>query len=74
MTSIEFESVLQNIADGTQFTLGRNAAGRVRLKVYSGPFGMFVKRYGVDDTQLQLLRSALSERDGEFGSASIKHG
>ena len=73
MTSNEFDSVLQSIVGGTRFTLGRNAVGRVRLKLYSGPFGIFAKRYGVDETQLQLLRNALSERDGEFDYASSKH-
>ena len=60
MIESEFQHVSRRIGSGAKFWLGRNAAGRMRLKLYIGPFGFFTQRYEIDDAELQRLRRVLA--------------
>ena len=60
MIEAEFQHVSRHIGRGAKFWLGRNAAGRMRLKLHIGPFGVFTQRYEIDDVELQRLRTILA--------------
>ncbi len=63
MRESEFQLVCRQIWRGAKYNLGRNAAGRLRLKIYSGPFGLFVKRYSIDQEELEVLRNTLAKKN-----------
>ena len=60
MVESEFQIPRQRIERGVSFKIGRNAAGRSRLKLYTGPFGWFVQRFDLEDAKLLQLRQLLA--------------
>ena len=60
MIESDFQQVSRHIGSGAKFWLGRNAAGRMRLKLHIGPFGIFTQRHEIDDAELQRLRGVLA--------------
>ena len=60
MIESEFQQVSRRIGSGAKFRLGRNATGRMRLKLHVGPFGLFTQRFEIDEAELQRLRSVLA--------------
>lgn len=60
MIESDFRLVCRRIGMGAKFRLGRNPAGRLKLKLRCGPFGVFVKRFDINDDDLKKLRTALS--------------
>lgn len=59
MLDSEFRHVCQRISNGAKFRMGRNATGRVRLKLHTGPFGLFVKRFEINEAEFERLRGLL---------------
>jgi len=60
MQESDFNMVCRLICRGSKYSLGKNAAGRLRIKVYTGPFGIFVKRYPILQEELDLLRRTVA--------------
>jgi len=72
MVDTELQQVCRQIAAGAKFQLGRNPAGSMRLRLHSGPFGLFVKRFELTDDDFQQLKLALNKRHkGKKKSAHI---
>ena len=46
---------------GHRILIGRNHVGRIKIKILSGPFGMFVRRYETDHVTLGEIRQVLAE-------------
>ena len=59
MLEQDIDRVCRKINSGAKFRLGRNHAGRTKLKLYTGPFGLFVRRFDLTDTDLLRLRQVL---------------
>ena len=55
----DFNRVCRKISSGAKFQLGRNHAGRMKLKLYGGPFGLFVRRFDISDADVIRLRQVL---------------
>lgn len=56
MESIELVEVRKLLDRGKRVYIGRDAAGRHKLKFKTGPFGVLTKRYTVDFKTMQTLR------------------
>jgi hypothetical protein len=59
MLEQDFSRVCRKIGSGAKFRIGRNHTGRIKLKLYTGPFGLFVRRFDRSDADLQRLREVL---------------
>lgn len=59
MLEQDFSRVCRKIGSGAKFRIGRNHTGRTKLKLYTGPFGLFVRRFELSDADLQRLREVL---------------
>ena len=59
MLEQDINQVCRKISSGAKFLLGRNHAGRTKLKLYTGPFGLFVRRFDLADADLLRLRQVL---------------
>ena len=59
MLEQDINRVCRKISGGAKFSLGRNHAGRSKLKLYSGPFGLFVRRFDLTDADVLRLRQVL---------------
>jgi hypothetical protein len=57
MESTELVEVRKLLDRGTRVYIGRDAAGRHKLKFKTGPFGFMTKRYTVDFKTMQSLRT-----------------
>ena len=74
MVESEFQILRQRIERGASSKIGRNAAGRSRLKLYTGPFGWFVQRFDLDDAELEQLRQLLALSANKRKSAAGQTG
>lgn len=63
MLESDFNRVCLKIGSGAKFQLGRNHAGRIKLKLYGGPFGMFVRRFDLSDAEILRLRQVLNQTE-----------
>jgi hypothetical protein len=59
----DFNRICHKIGSGAKFQLGRNHAGRVKLKLYRGPFGMFVRRFDLSDAEILRLRQIFDKTE-----------
>jgi hypothetical protein len=56
MENIELSQVRRLLDRGKKVYIGRDAAGRHKLKFKTGPFGVLTRRYTVDVLTMQKLR------------------
>jgi hypothetical protein len=49
--------VCKLISKGSKVLIGRDASGRHKLKIKTGPFGLWTKRYSVDAETMDMLRA-----------------
>ena len=59
MRQIDIQQICQAVRRGAHISIGRNHYGRTRLKLQSGPFGIFVRRYEVTDDQVAMIKEQL---------------
>lgn len=52
----EYDEVCKLLDKGAKLFVARDAAGRHRLKLKTGPFGVITKRYTLDPTSMEKLR------------------
>jgi hypothetical protein len=72
MLDSKLEKIGSRITRGARFQLGRNAAGALRLKLYRGPFGVFVSRYRLDDADLAKLRAFITKNSEARSAKAAK--
>jgi hypothetical protein len=60
MTESEINRVCTDVKQGARMLVGRDHAGRQKLKVVKGPFGLFVKRYECSEADISVIRTKLN--------------
>lgn len=56
MDQTYLDEVCKLISRGSKVLIGRDASGRHKLKIKTGPFGLWTKRYSVDAETMDMLR------------------
>jgi hypothetical protein len=56
MENMELVQVRKLLSQGKKVYIGRDAAGRHKLKFKTGPFGVLTRRYTVDFNTMEKLR------------------
>ena len=49
--------VCKFISSGSKVLIGHDASGRHKLKIKTGPFGLWTRRYNVDAETMDMLRA-----------------
>lgn len=60
MQDVDIQHICQAVRRGAHVSIGRNHFGHTRLKLQSGPFGLFVRRYEVSDDQIAMIKDQLN--------------
>lgn len=53
---IEYDQLCYLLSKGAKLMIARDAAGRHKLKVKTGPFGMVTRRFTLDQKSMDKLR------------------
>lgn len=53
---LEYDQVCDLLSRGAKLMVARDAAGRHKLKLKTGPFGMITKRFTLDHKSMERLR------------------
>ena len=56
MNQIVFNEVCELISKGAKVLIGHDASGRHKLKIKTGPFGLWTRRFNVDVETMDMLR------------------
>ena len=56
MNKIDLNEVCALLSKGAKVLIGHDASGRHKLKIKTGPFGLWTKRYNVDLETMDMLR------------------
>ncbi len=59
MEKTDIEAICTCLRRGGKMSIGRNHTGRTKIKLRTGPFGMFVKRYDASDEQIEEIKANL---------------
>lgn len=62
MTEAEINWVCERVLKGGRLLIGRDPAGRQKLKVKHGPFGLFTERFICSEEDLHIVKSRLAAR------------
>lgn len=49
--------VCELISKGAKVLIGHDASGRHKLKIKTGPFGLWTRRYNIDTETMDMLRA-----------------
>ena len=49
--------VCELISKGAKVLIGHDASGRHKLKIKTGPFGLWTRRYNMDTETMDMLRA-----------------
>jgi hypothetical protein len=60
MTLREINQICKWVREGGKLFLGRNYLGQQKLKVTYGPFGLFNKRFDVDEHIMGIIHQKIS--------------
>jgi hypothetical protein len=69
MTEAEIDKVCSLIHKGAKLYVGRDHAGRQKLKIVHGPFGLMTERFRCTVEDFQTLRQRLAGTDSNRLSA-----
>jgi len=61
MNVSDFQFVRRRVASGAKIAIGRNPAGRMRLRLRIGPFGLFTKRFDLTDDEFIQLKKLMAQ-------------
>jgi hypothetical protein len=61
MTDQDIETICNRVKRGAKLFFGRDHAGREKIKLIHGPFGIFTERYQLDTDTMNRLRAKLRE-------------
>ncbi len=61
MTDNELSKICTWMTRGAKLYIGRDHAGRSKIKVVHGPLGIFTERYQCDDQDIQELNRRLKK-------------
>ena len=56
--------LLRHKARGSEILFGRSHAGKSKIKVKYGPFGLFTKRYSLDHETFELAKRCMRQMQG----------
>ncbi len=62
MTENDLSKICGWMTKGAKLYIGRDPAGRSKIKIVRGPLGLFTQRYHCDDRDLQELSRRLKIR------------
>jgi hypothetical protein len=60
MSNVDIDRVCLSVRRGARMLVGRDHAGRQKIKLIKGPFGLFVERFECSDADLALIKSRLA--------------
>jgi hypothetical protein len=60
MTSGEMQQVKKWLSNGGNLMIGRDPAGRQKIKITHGPFHVFTHRFSVTESELEELKKLLA--------------
>lgn len=63
MTEDEIDSICTKVSRGAKLYFGRDPAGREKIKLIHGPFGIFTERYQLDRDSMMRLKSKLQAQN-----------
>lgn len=63
MTDQDIDSICKKIRRGAKLYFGRDHAGREKIKLVHGPFGVFTERYQLDHDSMGRLKAKLNSSD-----------
>jgi hypothetical protein len=58
--ALDVDRVCKSVQHGAKLYIGRDHAGRQKIKLVKGPFGLFVERHDCTDEELTSLKRKLS--------------
>jgi hypothetical protein len=59
MTDEDIEVICKKVSRGAKLYFGRDHAGREKIKLIHGPFGIFTERYQLDNDSMERLKTKL---------------
>jgi hypothetical protein len=62
MRSVDIDHVCLAVRRGARMLVGRDHAGRQKIKLIKGPFGLFVERFDCNDVDLAVIKSRLAAK------------
>jgi hypothetical protein len=63
MTEVDYVEVCNLIAKGGKLYVGRDHAGRQKLKIVHGPFGLMTQRYRCSHEEFEYLKRRLAQKE-----------
>jgi hypothetical protein len=63
LTEAELSKICRWLSKGAKLYVGRDHAGRSKIKVVRGPLGIFTRRFLCDDQDIQELNRQLKLRN-----------
>jgi hypothetical protein len=63
LSESERKRICNVVRNGAKMLVGRDHAGRQKIKLIKGPFGLFVERIECTDVDLMQIRKMLSRKD-----------
>lgn len=57
MNQTVINEVCELISKGAKVLIGHDASGRHKLKIKTGPFGLWTRRYNIDTETMDMLRA-----------------
>lgn len=60
MSEAEIDRICSSVSRGAKLLVGRDPAGRSKIKLVSGPFGLFVKRFECSEGDIEFIRKKLA--------------
>ena len=57
MKRVDVDKMCELVRHGAKLYISHDAAGRQKVKIVHGPFGLIVKRFAADDAQVEKLKS-----------------
>jgi hypothetical protein len=60
--ALDMDRVCKSVQHGAKLFIGRDHAGRQKVKLVKGPFGLFVERFECTEDELKALKRMINER------------
>jgi hypothetical protein len=60
MSNVDIDHVCMAVKRGARMLVGRDHAGRQKIKLIKGPFGLFVERFECNEADLVTIRNRIA--------------
>ncbi len=61
LSEFELNRLCRSVERGAKLMVGRDHAGRQKIKLVKGPFGLFVERFECNEEDVAFIRKRLSK-------------